>query len=223
MVGEASIAGRKHSRSLTKSCNLRIAARNFLFGMTCLLVLGPRATQGEDHFAGMDAYIRMAMDKWEVPGLAIAVVKDGEMVLAKGYGVCELGSDRKVGGDTVFTIASCSKPMVAACMGILVEEGKVRWDDPVAKHLPGFELSDPYLTERVTLRDLLCHRTGLRRCDLLCDRGDLGPAEILRRLKHVPLVADWRTKLTLGALNNRPDAAGCPPAEEATTAYSVMA
>ena len=155
----------------------------------------PAARVG-DRFAGMDPYIRAAMEKWEVPGLAIAVVKDGETVLARGYGVCELGKDRQVTKDTPFPIASCAKSFLAASVGMLVEEGRLRWDDPVVKHLPGFELSDRYLTEHVTLRDLLCHRTGLQRCDMLCDRGDFGPAEILDRIKYIPPTAELRTKLT---------------------------
>src|SRR5436309_14599542 len=120
----------------------------------CLLLAGVGAALGDDRFAGMDAYIREAMKKWEVPGLAIAVVKDGETVLARGYGVCELGKDGKVTKDTVFAIASCTKSFTAACVAMLVEEGKLGWDDPVVKHLPAFELSDPYRTKHVTLRDL---------------------------------------------------------------------
>src|SRR6266851_1020208 len=148
---------------------LGLVARFLGYGVACLLLLGPRPTRAADHFAGIDPYIREAMQKWEVPGLAIAVVKDGELVLARGYGVSELGKDRKVTKDTVFPIASCTKSFTAACAAMLVEEGKLGWDDPVAKHLPGFELSDPYLTKHVTLRGLLCHRTGLRRADLLGD------------------------------------------------------
>ena len=149
------------------------------------------ASRDGDRFSGMDTYIRAAMGKWEVPGLAIAVVKDGEVVLARGYGVCELGKDRRVTADTAFPLASCSKSFLAAAVGLLVEEGKLRWDDPVARHLPDFELSDRYLTEHVTLRDLLCHRTGLRRCDLLGDRfgpgGDPASPQVhpaCRRLPH---------------------------------------
>ena len=149
---------------------------------------------GDDRFAGMDEYIRSAMETWEVPGLSIAVVKDGETVLIRHFGVCERGTDRKVSAETRFPIASCSKSFLAAALGILVDEGRLNWDDPVAKHLPGFELSDPYLTQHATLRDLLCHRTGLQRCDLLGDHFDT--EEILRRLKLVPVVAPFRTKLT---------------------------
>jgi CubicO group peptidase (beta-lactamase class C family) len=152
------------------------------------------ASRDGDRFSGMDSYVRAAMEKWQVPGLAIAVVKDDEVVLARSYGVCELGKDRRVTTDTAFPLASCWKSFLAAAVGLLVAEGKLRWDDPVARHLPDFELSDPYLTEHVTLRDLLCHRTGLKRCDLVGDR--FGPEEILRRVKYIPPAAEFRTKLT---------------------------
>src|SRR5688572_27909806 len=103
---------------------------------------------------GVERYILWEMQRWEVPGLAVAVVKDGEVVLARGYGICEIGTDRAVSKDTVFSSASCTKSFTAACIGMLVDEGKLNWDDPVRKHLPNFELADPYVTEHVTLRDL---------------------------------------------------------------------
>src|SRR5437879_2535049 len=99
--------------------------------MACLLLLGPHEARGADRFAGMDPYVRAAMEKWQVPGLAIAVVKDGETVLARGYGVCEIGTDQRVNADTAFTLASSAKSFTAASVGMLVEEEKVRWDDPV--------------------------------------------------------------------------------------------
>ncbi|MDA1231672.1 MAG: serine hydrolase [Planctomycetota bacterium] len=156
----------------------------------------PDATvaRGADSFDGIDPYIAAALEKWQIPGLAIAVVKDAEIVLAQGYGLCEIGTDRKVTADTAFDIASCEKSFVATCVAILVDEGKLSWDDPVTKHLPEFELSDPYLTEHVTLRDLLCHRTGLRRADLLSDAAGHESSEILRRLKFLEPIAELRTK-----------------------------
>jgi len=167
-------------------------ARFLAYGVACWLLFGPGAARGADRFAGMDPYIREAMQKWEIPGLAIAVVKDGELVLVRGYGICELGKDRKVTKDTVFPIASCTKSFTAACVAMLVEEGKLGWDDPVAKHLPGFELSDPYLTKHVTLRDMLCHRIGLPWAELLS--GD--SREVLRRIKYIEPIADFRTRFT---------------------------
>jgi CubicO group peptidase (beta-lactamase class C family) len=159
-----------------------------------VLAITARPAPATDRFAGMDDYIRAAMQAWEVPGLAIAVVKDGETVLARGYGVCELGTDRSVSPDTVFTIASCTKSFIATAVALLVEEGKVDWDDPVVRHLPDLEFSDRYLTEHITLRDLLCHRTGLQRCDPLGDGAGFEPAEVLRRVRHIPVAAAWRTR-----------------------------
>jgi CubicO group peptidase (beta-lactamase class C family) len=157
--------------------------------------LGPdRPVPHADRFAGMDPYIHAALEKWQVPGLAIAVVKGGEIVLARGYGVCEIGTDRKVSADTAFTLASSAKSFTAAALGMLVEEGKLRWDDPVVKHLPDFELADPYLTKHVTLRDLLCHRTGVRRADLLGDGAGFDTKEIMRRLKLLEPIAELRTQ-----------------------------
>src|SRR5262245_63551246 len=109
-----------------------------------LLLLFVRATSAAEPLVGIDAYIQEAMLKWEVPGLAIAVVKDGQLVLARGYGVCEIGSNRRVTQNTVFSIASCTKSFTAACIGMLVDEGKLGWDDPAKKHLPYFAVADPY-------------------------------------------------------------------------------
>jgi CubicO group peptidase (beta-lactamase class C family) len=166
------------------------------FAMAVLMVPGSQLVRGADRFAGFDDYVRAAMEKWQVPGVAIAVVKDGEVVIARAYGVCERGTDHQVTLNTLFPIASCAKSFTAACLGMLVDEGKLNWDDPVAKHLTELELSDPYLTKHATLRDLLSHRTGLQRCDFLGDGADFSTPDILRRLKLVPTVAPLRTKYT---------------------------
>ena len=160
----------------------------------CSMAIDPSLARAADPFTGIDPYIDAVLETWQVPGLAIAVVKDGEIVLARGYGLCEIGTDRKVTADTPFDIASCEKSFVAACVAMLVEEGKLRWDDPVAKHLPEFELADPFLTEHITLRDLLCHRTGLRRADLLGEATRFDPSEVLRRLRYLEPIAELRTK-----------------------------
>ena len=166
-----------------------------LSSAVCWAVTDPPAAHGEDRFAGMDPYVHAALEKWQVPGLAIAVVKDGEIVLARGYGRCEIGTERPVTADTAFHLASCAKSFLAAALGMLVEEGKLQWDDPVVKHLSEFELADRFLTEHVTLRDLLCHRTGLRRADLLAEGAGFDAEEILRRLKYLEPAAELRTQL----------------------------
>lgn len=111
----------------------------------------------------LDAYVQKIMADWKVPGLAVAVVKDGKLVLARGYGVRELGKPGKVDANTLFTIASNSKAFTAAALGTLVAQNKLHWDDPVTQYLKGFELGDPWVTRALTVRDLLTHRSGY--CD----------------------------------------------------------
>jgi CubicO group peptidase (beta-lactamase class C family) len=112
---------------------------------------------------GLDRFIEDGMAEWDIPGLSIAVVKDGELVHAAGYGVLEKGDTRPVDEHTLFGVASVSKAFTAAAVGILVDEGRLDWDDPVVRHLPGFRLYDPFVSETVTVRDLLTHRVGVGR------------------------------------------------------------
>jgi len=101
------------------------------------------------------------MKEFGVPGMAVAVVKDGQVVLAKGYGVRRAGEPAPVDADTLFGIASNTKAFTCAALSILVQDGKLAWDDPVTKHLPGFQMYDPWVTREVTVRDLVTHRAGL--------------------------------------------------------------
>ncbi len=111
--------------------------------------------------AGLDAYVTRARKVFGVPGMAVAVVKDGQLVLAKGYGVRRAGEAAPVDADTLFAVASNTKAFTCAALSILVEEGKLAWDDPVTKHLPEFQMYDPWVTREVTVRDLVTHRAGL--------------------------------------------------------------
>ena len=151
-----------------------------------------RIAAADDPLAGIDAYIEAAMPKWRVPALAIAVVKDGEVVLVRGYGVREVGGSERVTGQTVFRLASITKTFTAATVAVLVDEGKLAWDDPVKRHLPEFQLYDSYLTEQTTLRDLLSHRVGLETGDIVARRGDMSRDEILSRLKFLRLYSPFR-------------------------------
>ncbi|HSA95837.1 MAG TPA: serine hydrolase domain-containing protein, partial [Acidobacteriota bacterium] len=110
---------------------------------------------------GLDATVARVMKTFEVPGLALAIVKDGRVVLAKGYGVRKLGDPAPVDAKTNFGIASNTKVMTATALGILVDEGKLRWDAPVINYLPWFQMYDPFVTRELTIRDLLVHRSGL--------------------------------------------------------------
>src|SRR5262245_29491815 len=105
--------------------------------------------------AAFDAYIRKTQQEWEIPGLSVAVVKDGKVILSKGYGVRELGKPEAVDTQTLFVCASTTKAMTAACIGMLVDEHRLGWDDPVEKYLPEFKLYDPYMTREIRIRDLL--------------------------------------------------------------------
>ena len=109
----------------------------------------------------LDDYVAEVMKSFEVPGLALAVVKDGKVLLAKGYGVRKMGDPAPVDGKTRFGIASNTKVFTATALALLVEEGKLAWDAPVIRFLPGFAMYDPYVTRELTIRDLLVHRSGL--------------------------------------------------------------
>jgi CubicO group peptidase (beta-lactamase class C family) len=134
---------------------------------------------------GFDEYVNKAMKDWEVPGLAIAIVKDDKVVFAKGYGVKKLGDPTPVDERTLFAIGSSSKAFTAASIAMLVDEGKLKWNDPVTKYLPGFETYDPYVTRELTVRDLLTHRSGLERGDYLWYGTENDREEILRRTRFI--------------------------------------
>jgi CubicO group peptidase (beta-lactamase class C family) len=133
--------------------------------------------------SGFDAYVTKTIQEWRTPGLAIAVVKDGQIVFSKGYGVRELGKPEPVDTHTLFAIGSTTKAMTAALVGMLVDEKKLGWDDPVVKHLPWFQAKDPYLTREITVRDLLTHRAGLGNADYLWYGQTISPREILERVR----------------------------------------
>ncbi len=111
----------------------------------------------------LDEFIERGMADWGIPGLAVSVVKDGEIIYAKGFGVRKLGETAPVDEHTIFGVASTTKAMTVTALGMLVDEGRVSWDDRVRDHLPWFELSDPWVSDMVTVRDLLSHRVGIGR------------------------------------------------------------
>ncbi len=140
----------------------------------------------------LDAYIAKGMQDWKIPGLSIAVVKGGEVVYLKGFGVRRLGAPEPVDQQTLFGMMSTTKAMTALAVAMLVDEKKVAWDDPVTKYLPWFQLSDPYVTRELTVRDLLRHNAGLGNADLLWARGDLSTREILERVRGLKMAYSMR-------------------------------
>ena len=109
----------------------------------------------------LDSYVAAAMKTFEVPGMAVAIVKDGKVLIAKGYGVRQLGDPAPVDEFTMFAIGSNTKAFTTAALATLVDEGKLAWDDPVYQRLPGFVMYDPYVSHEMTIRDLLTHRSGM--------------------------------------------------------------
>jgi len=147
----------------------------------------------------LERYIEEARRQWEVPGLAIAIVKDDSVVLMRGFGLRELGKPDPVDAQTLFAIASCSKAFTATLVGMLVKEGKLSWDDPATEHLPGFQLYDPYATRELTVRDLLSHRSGLSRGDLIWYASGFSREEVLRRVRL--LKPSWSFRSAYGYQN----------------------
>jgi CubicO group peptidase (beta-lactamase class C family) len=111
--------------------------------------------------ADLDDYVPRAMKTYDVPGMAVAIVKDGKVVFSKGYGVRKLGEPTPVDENTLFGIGSNTKAFTAAALATFVDTGKISWDDPVYERLKGFEMYDPYVSKEMRIRDLLCHRSGL--------------------------------------------------------------
>jgi CubicO group peptidase (beta-lactamase class C family) len=164
-------------------------------GLAILLMLTVGASL-EQTTATDDAWVLRAMQTFEVPGLALAVVKDGRVVVAKGYGVRRLGESTKVDEKTLFGIASNTKAFTATGLGLLVEEGKIAWDAPVVRYLPSFAMWDPYVTRELTVRDLLVHRSGLGlgAGDLLWwPESTYDRREIARRLRYIPPATSFRS------------------------------
>ena len=170
--------------------------------------------------AGLDDYVMQTMRDWKVPGMAIAVVKDDKIVLAKGYGVRELGKPEPVDEYSLFAIASNSKAFTAATAGILVDEGKLKWDDKVTDHLPEFQLYDPYVTRELTVRDLLTHRSGLARGDELWLHTDYSRDEVLYRVRF--LKPGWSFRSAYGYQNIMFTAAGEVVARAAGTSWDLF-
>jgi CubicO group peptidase (beta-lactamase class C family) len=144
-----------------------------------------KKTSLKDSIAVFDAYIQNAMKDWRVPGMSVAIVKNNQIVFTKGYGVREITTDKKVDTKTYFSCASTTKAMTAVCMGILVDEGKVSWNDPVINYLPQLKLYDAYVTNELRIRDLFIHNSGVGNADFLWSDNILNADEILAKMKLV--------------------------------------
>ena len=149
--------------------------------------------KGNPMFEGFDAFVNKVLDDWKVPGMGVAIIKDGEVVLAKGYGYRNLEEKQPVDSETIFAIGSASKAFASMAVGQLVDQGKLEWDKPVRDYMPTFRLHDPFASERMSPRDLLCHRSGLPRHDLMWYSSPLSRKEIYERLRYLEPNKDFRT------------------------------
>ncbi len=153
-------------------------------GLLCAVAVSSAAAA--DVLDGLDEWIEAERERWAIPGLAVAIVHGEELVHARGYGRTRLVEGRDVDADTQFGVASLSKAMTATALALLVDEGRLDWDDPVIEHLPEFRLSDERVTPLVTVRDLLSHRVGVGRLtgNRLTFMPDRSRAEVIRHLRH---------------------------------------
>ncbi|HVS13441.1 MAG TPA: serine hydrolase [Thermoanaerobaculia bacterium] len=177
----------------------RVRATRLAVAVVLLLLAAPLWSADGDPLAGLDAYVEGAMKQWGVPGFGLAVVQDDGVVLARGYGTRTLGRQEPVDEHTVFAIGSQSKAFTTAALALLVDEGELSWDDRVTDHLPGFQLHDPMSTRELTVRDLVTHRSGLERGDMLWYLTDLSRDEIVRRVRH--LEPSWSFRSRFGYQN----------------------
>ena len=151
--------------------------------------------QEEIILSTIDRYANLLRNDYEVPGLAVAVVKDDDLMLAKGYGIRNLDESALVDEHTIFGIASISKSFTAMVLGMLVDEGKLEWDDPVTKYLPSFQLHDAYATREITILDLLVHRSGLATVSggTVWYGSDYDRREVIDRIRYLKPVSSFRS------------------------------
>jgi len=144
----------------------------------------------------LDRYIPSMMEHFQTPGLAIAIVKDSRVLYSKGFGTRIIEKDAAVDSNTLFAIGSISKSFTSLALAMLVDEGKIDWDDKVKDYVPYFELYNPYVTNSFTIRDLLTHRSGLNWVSggTLWYHSDFNREEIIRRLKYLEPVSEFRTE-----------------------------
>jgi CubicO group peptidase (beta-lactamase class C family) len=149
--------------------------------------------QMREPYRGLDQYVRKSLEEWHVPGAAIAIVRNDSVIYAKGYGVREIGKPEPVDAKTIFAIGSNTKAFTAAALEMLVDEGKVNLDAPVASYIPGFRLADPIASEQVVVRDLLAHRTGVARNELAWYGSSATRDDLVRKLRYMPLQWPFRS------------------------------
>jgi len=171
----------------------------YFFSIAIIVFVFAQNTFGQTLIAkDIDLLVERTLKTFDVPGIAVAVVKDGKVIHSKAYGVASINTKKKVDENTLFGIASNSKAFTAAAIGILVDEGKVSWNDKVIDYIPEFRLYNSYVTEDFTIKDLMTHRSGLGlgAGDLMFwpDSNDFTTKEIIHNLRYLKQVSAFRTK-----------------------------
>lgn len=170
----------------------------FVFSILNLVSITELFAQNPLTNTEVDKLVESVLTTFDVPGIAVAIVKDGNIILEKGYGVASLNTNKKVDKNTLFGIASNSKAFTCAALGLLVEKGQLHWDDKVIDYIPEFRLYNAYVTEDFTIRDLLTHRSGLPlgAGDLMVfpDQNDYTTKDIIYNLRYLKQSSPFRSK-----------------------------
>lgn len=170
--------------------------RNYVIAAIIFFLISTAANTNvysQEKIEGLDAFIELAMEEYGVPGAAVAVVKDGEVIYLKGHGLRKIGSKDEVNEDTVFQLASVTKTFTAASVASMVDRGKITFDDKVVNIIPNFSLKDPYPTRYTTPRDLLAHRTGLPAfTGDLFDHLGYTRTEVIKRIRYIEPACSFR-------------------------------
>ena len=188
--GDPTFSGALSADGASISGDFTQGGQKFPFGLT-RRDTGKAAAQA---LIGFDAFVESALKDWKVPGVAVAIVKDGEVLLSKGFGLRDVKRNLPVTPETLFAIGSATKAFTAMSLGVLADDGKISWETPVRTYLPGFKLEDPFATDRMTPKDLVTHRAGLPRHDLVWYNATLSRKEIFDRLQHLEPNTDFRSK-----------------------------
>ncbi len=164
------------------------------FALVCVVAFLSLACFAQTPALGpdFDQFVERTMKDWKVPGMAVAVVKDGRVILSKGYGLRDVKNNKAVTDHTLFAIGSATKSFTVATLGSLVGQGKVEWDKPVRDYMPEFRMYDEFATDRMTPRDLVTHRSGLPRHDTMWYNVEMPRGDVVARLRFLEPSKDLR-------------------------------
>src|SRR5438270_9780889 len=200
-VPEVSVSDESRAKAHSRLLSLREVKRNWiallqLWFFVAISLPGTAQitpTQHARELDDLDRFIPVQMQTWKVPGLAIAVVQNGQVIYSHGFGLRDVKGNLPVTSKTIFAIGSISKSFTSLSMGMLNDEGKLDWDKPVRQYLPEFQMYDPVASERMTPRDLISHRVGMAGHDLLWYSSDFSREDVVRRLRFLQSDHDFRS------------------------------